>query len=94
MEIFMQSAVLKILKIQEIPALNKSADPKFPDDDDGDEPTCASCFFWDQDEENSGTCHARPPTVVALLNSEGNLAPVTVFPATSDDEWCGEHQVE
>ena len=87
----MQSAVLKILKIQELPISNKAADPELPEDEDGDDPTCSSCFFWDQDDENSGTCHASPPTVVALLNSEGNLAPVSVFPATSDDEWCGEH---
>lgn len=90
----MQSAVLKILKIQELPISNKAADPELPEDEDGDDPTCSSCFFWDQDDENSGTCHASPPTVVALLNSEGNLAPVTVFPATSDDEWCGEHLEE
>jgi len=91
MGVFMQSAVLKILKIQELPISNKAADPELPEDEDGDDPTCSSCFFWDQDDENSGTCHASPPTVVALLNSEGNLAPVSVFPATSDDEWCGEH---
>jgi hypothetical protein len=89
MEIFMQSAMLKILKIHQIPA-----DPELPDDDDGDEPTCSSCFFWDQDDEGSGTCHARPPTVVALLDSKGDLTPVTVFPATAEDEWCGEHQEE
>jgi len=87
----MQSAVLKILKIQDFPISNKAADPELPDDEDGDDPTCSSCFFWDRGDENSGTCHASPPTVVALLNSEGNLAPVSVFPATSDDEWCGEH---
>jgi len=90
----MQSAVLKILKIHEIPISNKINEPELPDDEEVDEPTCLSCFFWQQDEENSGTCHANPPAVVALLNNEGNLTPVTVFPATSDDEWCGEYQEE
>jgi hypothetical protein len=94
MEVLMQSsAVLKIFKIN--PAIFQ-ADPQLPDEEEGGNVFCGNCVFWDQDEEEEsiGECRRNPPQVITLADENGTMTPVSVFPASEADHWCGEHQEE
>jgi hypothetical protein len=95
MEIFMQSAVFKMLKIHEIPIPNKINEPELPDDEEGNA-FCGNCVFWDkdEDEESIGECRRNPPQVITLADEDGTMTPVSIFPASEADHWCGEHQEE
>jgi len=87
------SAVLKIFKIN--PAIFQ-ADPQLPDEEEGGNVFCGNCVFWDQDEEEEsiGECRRNPPQVITLADENGTMTPVSVFPASEADHWCGEHQEE
>ena len=49
---------------------------------------CKACRYrlTDEDRNGVGQCRRYPPVVVA---GQG-----TVFPETTDDEWCGEFRLE
>lgn len=49
--------------------------------------TCSQCVHWKQPE-----CRRYPPQVVVAEDEDGMTTPVTVFPLTDGDEWCGEHR--
>jgi hypothetical protein len=94
MEALMQSsAVFKIFKLN--PAVFQ-ADPRQPDDEEGGNAFCGNCVFWDKDEEEEsiGECRRNPPQVITLADEDGTMTPVSVFPASEVDQWCGEHQEE
>jgi hypothetical protein len=93
MEVLMQSsAVFKIFKLN--PALLQ-ADPQLPDDEEGNA-FCGNCVFWDKDEEEDsiGECRRNPPQVITLADEDGTMTPVSIFPTSEADHWCGEHQEE
>ena len=58
--------------------------------------TCVSCGY--QDKQGSEMhCHARPPTVVPIIQADRSGRPyvagnVTICPVVSPDMWCGEHR--
>lgn len=87
------SAVLKIFKIN--PAIFQ-ANPQLPDEEEDGNVFCGNCVFWDQDEdeESIGECRRNPPQVITLADEDGTMTPVSVFPASEADHWCGEHQEE
>jgi hypothetical protein len=94
MEALMQSsAVFKIFKLN--PAVFQ-ADPQLPDDEEGGNAFCGNCVFWanDEEEESIGECRRYPPQVITLADEDGTMTPVSVFPASEVDQWCGEHQEE
>lgn len=55
--------------------------------------TCETCRFWRPNTKRqkpiNGECRIRAAQVVADAN--GGL-PLTAWPYTLHDEWCGEHQ--
>jgi len=87
------SAVLKIFRVH--PAILR-AEPQLPDDEEGGNAFCGNCVFWDKDEEEEsiGECRRNPPQVITLADEDGTMTPVSVFPASEVDQWCGEHQEE
>jgi hypothetical protein len=86
------SAVFKIFKLNAFPTF----DPKLPDDEEGGNSFCGNCVFWanNEEEESIGECRRYPPQVITLADEDGTMTPVSVFPASESDEWCGEHQEE
>jgi hypothetical protein len=86
------SAVFKIFRVNSL----SQVEPKLPDDEEGGDSFCGNCLFWEKDEaeESIGECHRNVPQVIALPDQDGQLIPVSVFPATEVDQWCGEHQEE
>ena len=68
-------------------------EPQLPDEEEGDI-SCSICAYWNQGAENPeiGECRRGPPAVVVIHDEECNLVPTSLFPVTSDDEWCGEYQ--
>jgi hypothetical protein len=92
MEALMQSsAVFKIFKLN--PAVFQ-AKPQLPDDEEGGNAFCGNCVFWDkeEDEDSIGECRRYPPQVITLADEDGTMTPVSIFPASEADHWCGEHQ--
>jgi len=87
------SAVFKIFKLN--PAVFQ-ADPRLPDDEEGGNAFCGNCVFWDKDEEEEsiGECRRNPPQVITLTDEDGTTTPVSGFPVSAVDQWCGEHQEE
>ncbi len=58
--------------------------------------TCVSCAYHDN-QGSEAHCHARPPTVVPIIQADRAGRPyvagnVTIFPVVSPDMWCGEHR--
>lgn len=56
---------------------------------------CKHCFFWLEEGEEQGLCRRNPPTVISCVGGtcpELSTEIETVFPATSEDDWCGEWQ--
>jgi hypothetical protein len=57
-------------------------------------PRCEGCAYWhkigwsEDSGKEKGNCLRYPPTIVSLL-SHGS--PVTRYPETTADSWCGEH---
>jgi len=59
-------------------------------------PTCDTCVFWQHRHELDvmtdgrlpGSCRRRSPFVLANPN---NGKPVTRWPLTANDEFCGDH---
>jgi hypothetical protein len=93
MEVLMQSsAVFKIFRVN--PSIFHT-EPQLPDDEEG-KAFCGNCVFWDkdEDEESIGECRRNPPQVITLADEDGIMTPVSVFPASEADQWCGEHQDE
>jgi len=93
MEVLMEtSAVFKIFKLNSFP----NFDPKLPDDEEGGNAFCGNCVFWEkeEDEESIGECRRNPPQVITLADEDGTMTPVSIFPASEADHWCGEHQEE
>jgi hypothetical protein len=93
MEVLMQSsAVFKIFKINSgvLPP-----EPQLLDDEEGNA-FCGNCVFWDkdEDEESIGECRRNPPQVITLVDEDGTMTPVSIFPTSEADHWCGEHQEE
>ena len=88
------SAVFKIFRIN---SGGLPLEPELPDDEEGNA-FCGNCVFWDKDEEEDndsiGECRRNPPQTIALADENGILTPVSLFPASEADQWCGEHQEE
>ena len=85
------SAVFKIFRVNSV----FQPEPQLPDDKEGGN-GCGNCVFWDkdEDEESIGECRRNPPQVITLADEDGTMTPVSVFPASEADHWCGEHQEE
>lgn len=85
------SAVFKIFRVNSV----FQPEPQLPDDEEGNV-FCGNCVFWDKDEEEEsiGECRRNPPQVITLADEDGIMTPVSVFPASEADQWCGEHQEE
>ena len=85
------SAVFKIFKVNSV----LPPDPQLPDDEESAY-SCSNCLFWERDEaeDSIGECRRNPPQVITLADEDGTMAPVSVFPASEADQWCGEHQEE
>lgn len=49
--------------------------------------SCSNCFFFVPDPDNNevGSCHRAPPSVV--IDEEG---PLSIFPMVYSDAFCGE----
>lgn len=49
--------------------------------------SCSNCFFFvpDPDNNEAGTCHRFPPTVVV-----DDESPLSIFPMIYSDAFCGE----
>ena len=86
------SAVFKIFRVNSV----FQPEPPLPNDEEGGNAFCGNCVFWDkdEDEESIGECRRNPPQVITLADEDGIMAPVSVFPASEADHWCGEHQEE
>lgn len=57
-----------------------------------EQPTCATCRFWDREVEEEGKfCRRYAPRPVVDRKGPWGTARV-LFPVTCDMDWCGEHQ--
>lgn len=49
---------------------------------------CDNCRNWKPTKNNLGECRANPPTVgVVVIDTDAE--PITAFPETKADDWCG-----
>jgi hypothetical protein len=54
--------------------------------------SCKQCRWWSPiRDEGIGHCRAMPPRVVVVEHEGEGMSPVakTVFPRTTETEWCG-----
>ena len=51
---------------------------------------CKTCDFWKQFHKDKGQCRVKSPQVIA--HKKGG--PVSAWPKTDADDWCGEHSDE
>ena len=56
-----------------------------------DQPTCESCRFWAGYPEyiTAFECRRKSPKIVW---NDGTILHRAIWPATSKDDWCGEHE--
>jgi hypothetical protein len=58
---------------------------------------CFNCRYWsaDDDEVFSGDCRRHSPRLAGMAAPHGNATfqdpRAAMWPATSRDDWCGEH---
>ncbi len=52
-----------------------------------DDRACNRCMYWNRISSRSGQCRIYPPTVLISHDSDD---PVTMWPITRPDSWCGE----
>lgn len=51
--------------------------------------SCAACAHWNRVEGSEGECRVRAPqTIVFKVDEETQFE--TIFPVTSESDWCGE----
>lgn len=55
--------------------------------------TCETCRFWaySPDELGVGECRIRAPIAQVINPDDMPHAGIGWWPATQDDDWCGEH---
>jgi len=53
---------------------------------------CGECKFWEAEKEQStlGRCRRHAPKTITNGLSEKHVAVTTVWPLTTDQDWCGE----
>jgi hypothetical protein len=60
---------------------------------------CRDCRWWHNEHASRGQCRLGPPIVtpnhVMYSSSESvTTGPMTLWPVTRPDDWCGQHQAK
>ena len=50
--------------------------------------SCKNCYFWEEGL-NCGDCHRYPPVINFDVQDE-EIGYETLYPITTQDDWCGE----
>lgn len=57
-------------------------------------PSCSSCLYFRKrihdGEYVQDECRRFPPAVMAYADANGDTFPMTSYPSTEPDDWCGE----
>jgi hypothetical protein len=68
-----------------------AATPLPPDNEP--EATCKTCRWWDDTDGHAGICRRHSPRSVSEYDNPDHtlINPVSLWPVTYFDDWCGEH---
>jgi hypothetical protein len=54
---------------------------------------CQSCRYWTGKDAPAGECRRFPPVQSSIIHGDVMSAAAPQWPATNDDDWCGEWQI-
>ena len=81
---YKKGEIFRMLEASDVPVLTDKVELR--------QVSCGSCYFWKETTEHRGQCRKIAPEAYGRTGAN-SYSSVSIWPATDDIDWCGDHKL-